>query len=146
MPLLQSLLKDRFHLEYHFETKEMPVYDLVVSKGGAKLTPFDPEQPPTNPQNRGQSVILGVGTTNQIADALARAAGSPVVDKTGIGDGRFGWTLNYTPLSATGDLSNSAAPDLFAAVEQQLGLKLESKKEPLPILVIDHVERVPTEN
>jgi uncharacterized protein (TIGR03435 family) len=118
MPLLQSLLKDRFHLESHFETKEMPVYDLVVSKGGPRLTPFDTEHPPTNPQNRGQSVIPGIGTTSHIADALARAAGRPVVDKTGIGDGRFGWTLNYAAFFATGDLSNSAAPDLFAAVER----------------------------
>jgi|SRR5579862_6152033 bla regulator protein BlaR1 len=146
MPLLQSLLKDRFHLENHFETKEMPAYDMVVSKGGAKLKPFDPAHPPEPPRNRGQAVMMGVGTTTQIADALARAAGRPVVDKTGMAEeGRFGWTVNYTPFSAN-DSSASAAPDLFAAIEQQLGLKLESRKESVQILVIDHVERVPSEN
>jgi len=68
------------------------------------------------------------------------------VDKTGMAEeGRFGWTVNYTPFSAN-DSSASAAPDLFAAIEQQLGLKLESRKESVQILVIDHVERVPSEN
>jgi uncharacterized protein (TIGR03435 family) len=144
-PLLQSLLKDRFHLESHFETREMPAYDMNVSKGGIKLTLFDPAHPPQTPRNYGQSVMIGVGTTSQIADALARVAGRPVVDKTGI-DGRFGWMVNYTPFSANADSANSPAPDIFAAIEQQLGLKLEPKKKALQILVIDHAERVPTEN
>ena len=145
MPLLQSLLKDGFHLESHFETKEMAAYDMVVSKGGAKLTPFDPAHPPETPRNYGQAVMLGTGTTGDIADALARAAERPVVDKTGM-DGRFGWTLNYTPFSANGNSAGAAAPDLFAAIEQQLGLKLEPKKESLRTLVVDRVDRVPTEN
>ena len=144
-PLLQSLLKDRFHLESHFETKEMAAYDMVVGKRGAKLRPFDPAQPPETPRNYGQAVMLGIGTTGEIADALARAVGRPIVDKTGM-QGRFGWTVNYTPFSANGSSGDSAPPDLFAAIEQQLGLKLEPKKESLQILVIDHAERVPTEN
>jgi uncharacterized protein (TIGR03435 family) len=89
--------------------------------------------------------MIGVGTTSQIADGPARAAGRPVVDKTGL-EGRFGWTVSYTPFSAGGDAANPDAPDLFTAVEQQLGLKLEPKREPLPILVIDSAERIPTEN
>jgi uncharacterized protein (TIGR03435 family) len=147
MPLLQSLLKDRFHLESHFETKEMPVYDLVVGKGGSKLRPFDPAHPPATPRNPGQgaAAMVGVSTTSQIADTLERAAGRPVVDKTGM-EGRFGWTLLYTPFSGNANAADSAAPDVFAAIEQQLGLKLEAKKESLQILVIDHVERIPTEN
>ena len=145
MPLLQALLKDRFHLVSHFETKEMPVYHMIVSKGGAKLTPFDPAHPPEPPRNFGQSVMMGIGATSQIADALARVVGRPIVDKTEI-EGRFGWSVNYTPFSMNVPSTELAAPDIFKAIEQQLGLKLESKKEPLPILVIDHVERVPSEN
>jgi uncharacterized protein (TIGR03435 family) len=147
-PLLQALLKDRFHLEAHFEMKEMPVYEMVIGKGGTKLKPFDPAQRLEIPQRLGQSVLaMGVGTTSQIADALARAAGRPVLDKTGMAqEVRYEWMLNYAPLSTNGDAANSVAPDLFAAVEQQLGLKLESKRASIRILVIDHADRVPTEN
>lgn len=59
--LLQALLRDRFHLKTHFEMKELPTYDLIVGKGGAKLQPFDPARPPQNPPNRGQSVLTGMG-------------------------------------------------------------------------------------
>jgi bla regulator protein BlaR1 len=145
MPLLQSLLKDRFHLESHFEMKEMPAYDMVVSKGGAKLKPFDPARLPDVPRDsHAEAVMVGVGSVGQLGDILARAAGRPVVDKTGM-EGLFSWTLSYTPLSTSGT-ADSAAPDIFAAIEQQLGLKLEPRKESLQILVIDHMERIPTEN
>lgn len=146
MPILQSLLKDRFHLESHFETREMPAFDMVVSKSGSKLRPFDPDHPPTpRSAGHGEALQVGVGTTAQIADALERPAGRPVVDKTGI-EGRFGWMLLYNPFFGNANSADSDAPDIFAAVEQQLGLKLEPKKEPLQILVIDHLERIPTEN
>ena len=146
MPLLQSLLKDRFHLESHFEMKELPAYDMVMSKRGAKLKPFDPAHPPNPPRDqRAPAVMVGVGTASQIADALARAVGRPVVNKTGI-EGLFGWMVSYTPFSASGNSVASTAPDIFAAIEQQLGLKLEPRKESLQILVIDHLERIPTEN
>ena len=89
--------------------------------------------------------MVGVGTPSQLADGLARAVGRPVVNKTGI-EGLFGWMVSYTPFSASGNSADSPAPDIFAAIEQQLGLKLEPKKEALQILVIDHLERIPTEN
>ncbi len=145
MPLLQSLLKDRFHLESHFETQEMSTYDMVVSKGGSKLKAFDPDHPPEVPRSYGQAVMVGIGATGQLADALARATGRPVVDKTG-SEGRFGWMLNYTPFSGNANSANSTAPDIFTAIEQQLGLKLEPKKESLQILVVDRADRIPTEN
>ena len=89
--------------------------------------------------------MVGVGTPSQIADALARAVGRPVVNKTGI-EGLFGWMVSYTPFSASGKSVDSTAPDIFTAIEQQLGLKLEPRNESLQILVIDHLERIPTEN
>lgn len=142
-PLLQSLLKERFHLETHFETREVPIYQMVVSKGGSKLTLFDPEHPPKPPAIRGQNTIMGASTASQIADSLSRAAGRPILDKTGL-DGRFGWAIRYSSLAA--DANPGDAPDLFVAIEQQLGLKLEPKKDALQILVIDHIDRVPIEN
>ena len=146
MPLLQSLLKDRFHLKSHFEMKELPAYDMVVSKGGAKLKPFDPAHPPNPPRVLGdEAVMMGVGTPSQIADGLAGAVGRPVVNKTGI-EGVFGWMVSYTPFSASGNSVASTAPDIFVAIDQQLGLRLEPRQESLQILVIDHLERTPVEN
>jgi uncharacterized protein (TIGR03435 family) len=83
----------------------------------------------------------------QIADALALAAGRPVVDRTEVA-GRFTYTLIYTPISTqpTDSGADSGPPDLFAAVQQQLGIKLESKKESIGLLVVDHAERIPTQN
>jgi uncharacterized protein (TIGR03435 family) len=90
-------------------------------------------------------MLVGVGTGAQIADALARAAGRPVVDKTGLA-GRFAWSVSYTPFSSDANAAATGPPDILAAVQEQLGLKLEPKKESLQVLVIDHVERVPSEN
>jgi uncharacterized protein (TIGR03435 family) len=83
----------------------------------------------------------------QIADALARVAGRPVIDRTGM-DGRFFYSLSYSPLSteATSGAADPGPPDFFVAVQQQLGLKLEPRNEPIEILIVDHAERVPTQN
>jgi uncharacterized protein (TIGR03435 family) len=146
-PMLQSLLKDRFLVAVHRETKEMPAYDMVAAKGGVKIHAFDPQHPPVVPPYAGASVIGGNATMAQIADALARVAGRPVMDRTGM-DGRFFYNLNYSPLSAeaTSSAADSGPPDFFVAVQQQLGLKLEPRKESIEILIVDHAERVPTQN
>ena len=91
--------------------------------------------------------MAGNGTMPEMADALARVAGRPLMDRTGM-EGRFFYTLNYAPLSTqpADSTVDSGPPDFFAAVQQQLGLKLESKKEPIEILVVDHAQRVPTPN
>jgi uncharacterized protein (TIGR03435 family) len=143
MPLLQALLKDRFQLQSHLETREMAAYDMLVAKSGAKLTPFDPAHPPGQPRFAGGSMVVGVGTAAQIA-ALARA-GRPVVDKTGL-EGRFSWSVSYTPFSSDASAAAIGPPDILAAVQEQLGLRLEPKKESLQVLVIDNFERVPSEN
>ena len=147
MPMLQALLKDRFRIAVHRETKEMPVYEMTVAKGGVKMLPYDPERPLVSPPNRGGSAIIGAGTMAQLANMMTAPAGRPVLDKTGL-DGRYTYILTFMPLSspAAESASSSVLPDFFAAVQQQLGLKLEPKKEPIEILVIDHAERVPSEN
>jgi uncharacterized protein (TIGR03435 family) len=148
MPMLQSLLKDRFHLTAHSETKEMPVYDLIAAKDGLKISAFDAEHPlKTPPRNGAASMIIGVFSMSQLADAVTSAAGRPVLNKTGL-DGRYACALTFSPLSAqtTKDTADTGPLDIFAAMQQQLGLKLEPAKEPLEILVVDHAERVPTEN
>jgi len=151
MPMLQALLKERFHLAVHREMKEMQAFDMVVAKGGLKIWLFDPARPVVKPRPpadpTGVVASNGVVTMPELATRLTNSAGRPVLDKTGL-EGRYGFFLMYTMLSAqSGDATaGSGPPDFFAAVEQQLGLRLEPKKESIEILVVDHAERVPTEN
>lgn len=144
--MLQSLLKERFQLAVHIETQNISVFDLIVSKGGLKISVYDPAHPlQTPPRNAAASMIIGVLTMRQLADMLVSPAGRPVLNKTGL-EGRYCCALLFSPLSAqAGDRAgDSTSPDIFAAV-RQLGLQLESGKELLDILIVDHAERVPTE-
>jgi uncharacterized protein (TIGR03435 family) len=148
MPMFQTLLKDRFQLEVHREMREMPVFDMIVAKAGLKMSLSSPEHPfPTPPPNPGGYMNFGAGTLPEIAMRLAGSAGRPILDKTGL-EGRYGFLLIYTPVSTqtADEAAASGPPDFFMAVEQQLGLKLEPNKEPLEVLVVDHSQRVPTEN
>jgi uncharacterized protein (TIGR03435 family) len=148
MPMLQSLLKERFQLTAHRENKEMPVYDLIVAKDGLKISVFDPSHiPPTPPRNGAASMIIGAMTMPQLAHSLTPAAGRPVVDKTGL-EGRYFCAVTFSPLAAqaNSNMADVAPLDLFAAVQQQLGLRLEPTKAPREILVVDHAERIPSEN
>jgi uncharacterized protein (TIGR03435 family) len=142
MPMLQSLLKERFQLAAHRETKEMPVYNLVVAKDGLKISPFDPAHPPaTPPRNGAASMIMGPGTMSGLASMLVSAAGRPVIDKTGL-EGRYGYAFTFSPMAAV----DQGQMDIFEALQQQLGLRLESARAPIETLVVDHIERTPTEN
>jgi uncharacterized protein (TIGR03435 family) len=148
MPMLQALAKDRFQLTAHRETKDTPVFELTVMKAGPKFSLFDPAHvPPQPPRNGGASMIIGPMTMEQLAGSLARAAGRPVVNKTGL-EGRYFCAVGFSPLSAlaNGGAADSGPGDIFAAVQEQLGLKLEPAKAPIEFLVVDHAERVPTVN
>jgi uncharacterized protein (TIGR03435 family) len=148
MPMLQSLLKERFQLTLHRENKEMPVYDLIVAKDGLKISVFDPSHiPPTPPRNGAASMIIGAMTMSQLARNLTPAAGRPVADKTGL-EGRYFCAVTFSPLTAqaNSNMADVAPLDIFAAVQQQLGLKLEPTKAAREILVVDHAERIPREN
>jgi len=139
--MLQSLLAERFKLALHRETKELPIYALVVSKTGIKIREV---------QNDGSATEIGSGGGHQIkahhismkvlASSLQGYIGDPVVDTTGLA-GLYDLNLDFTP-----DESMSAdGGSLFEAVQQQLGLKLERRKGPVEVVVIDHVEK-PSEN
>jgi uncharacterized protein (TIGR03435 family) len=144
MPMLQSLLKDRFQLAAHIESREMPVYDLIVGNEGLKIALFDPAHiPPTPPRNGAASMIIGGMTMAGLAGALTPAAGRPVLDRTGL-EGRYYCAVTFSPLAAAD--AGDGPLDIFAAVQRQLGLKLEPKKAALDFLVVEHVERVPREN
>lgn len=126
--MLQSLLAERFHLAVHHENNEIPVYFLVVAKNGPKLHGLTiGGSPPAGP---GINVFGAIrGLTHYLSNLLGR----PVVDKTGI-QGSHNWSMHLQP----DDIPSAA---VFAALEEQLGLKLESAKAPLDVLVIDHIEK-----
>jgi uncharacterized protein (TIGR03435 family) len=144
--LLQALLADRFHLKCHKETRELPIYALVVSKGGVKLVAAQSNGLLIN-GSYGRLTAQGL-TTDGLARELAKVLGRPVEDKTGV-PGRFDVTLQWTPDEGPARLNGvpiaDPPPSIFTAIQEQLGLKLEPRKGPVEVLVVDHVE-MPTEN
>jgi uncharacterized protein (TIGR03435 family) len=159
--MYQQILTDRFGLKYHHEQRDRPTYALVVVKGGPRLTASNAEtvaqatKHPGRPGNlqMGRGAISGEGTTiHFLAIMLSRQLGRTVVDQTGL-TGRYDFKLTWTPedaavpapQSADSGADLAAGPSLFAAIPEQLGLKLESIKGPVDVLVIDHVEK-PTAN
>ena len=138
-PLLQQLLQQRFHLVTHTEQKTLPGYALVVAKDGPKLHPSTIETPYAYifaGKFRLQNATMG-----SFAGVLTNPIGRPIVDKTGI-PGNYDFKLDYAPENDT----TSNLPSLFTALEEQLGLKLESQKVPVVQVVIDHIDKTPTEN
>lgn len=150
---VRSLLADRFQLTAHQEMKEMPIYALVIGKGGSKLQ-LAKSEPGGNQGLRMQRGSLS-GTqapVDLLAMAMSDATGRPVINKTGL-EGKFDWKLEWTPDSgpqqpgpSTDKQAAAAPPDLsgpsiFTAIQEQLGLKLESQKGPAPVLIIDRAEK-----
>jgi uncharacterized protein (TIGR03435 family) len=153
--MMQALLADRFKLKAHFETKEMPVYELRVAKGGSKLR----ENPDTGKGMAavGASMVRGTDVPiHALCNMLESApdiGGRVVIDKTGL-PSTYDFNLKWTQLQPTAPPSGSSgtapSPDtegasLFTAIEEQLGLKLVPTKGPGQVLVLDHIER-PSEN
>jgi uncharacterized protein (TIGR03435 family) len=139
----QALLADRFHLVTHLETRELPIYALVITKDGVR----------TLSQANGTMVDVGTGhmriegsdnTMAVLADQLSQIVGRVVVDKTGI-QGRYLLTLKWTPDDAPPSDKPDAPPSIFTALQEQLGLKLEPQKGPVPVLVVDHAD-TPSDN
>ena len=165
-PMLQALLEERFHLKVHRETREVPVYALTVTKKGPKLHPtlagscgsaaFAP--------CRSYQVLPGKGLNGRMADWYGMSLDEfvkilpmcgvdrPVINRTGIA-GTFDFHLEFAAAGTApeqhrddGDLSGPIAPSVADALEDQLGLKLESKKVSVDFLVVDKAEKTPTEN
>ena len=193
--MLRSLLKDRFHLRVHWETRQLAVYELSIAKGGHKLeawkegscigitgadedesgAPPPPPPPPPPPSPSGDTgpvsglplycriittggpsfgqLNAGKTTITQLIPVLESMVGRTILDKTGLNvtfNARL--VFNHDPSAFSEQDEPGFAPppnlaglSLFGALERQLGLKLESRKGPVSVLVIDSVER-PTEN
>ena len=187
--MMKALLADRFQLKLHHESKEFPVYALVLAKSGTKLkeSPIEadadgPAKPPVNVtasgSRNGVAVNLGHGaffnfsdnkleakklTMAYFAEMLARFVDRPVVDMTGLA-GTYDVLLNFTEEDYRAMLIRSAinagvvlppqarqvmeaaSGDSIASAMQAAGLKLEARKAPLDVLVIDHAEKTPSAN
>jgi len=152
--LIQELLADRFRLTFHHEQRTLAVYLLVVAKNGPKLKSANPGEVENSACEHLGACTFRKRTLSGFSRFMQFVVlDRPVVDNTGIA-GEFDFSLNWTPDESqfsrmgilprpTGD--NANAPPLFEAIQEQLGLKLEPKKIPAEVLVIDQVER-PTEN
>lgn len=139
-PMLISLLAERFGLVTHRETKAVSGYALVTAKGGSKLHASDASREAKGAILRGR-IIGQAADMLLLASMLGRPLGESVVDKTGI-EGTYDIDLKFAPE----DSADSSLPSIFTAIQEQLGLKLESRKVPMKMLVIDRCRRVPTEN
>jgi uncharacterized protein (TIGR03435 family) len=155
LPMIRTLLAERFKLTTHHETKERPVYALVMARRDGRL---GPSLHPSTGQGQNRQ-LAGAFTARAtpfklLVDVLAAAVQQRVIDRTGLSgtyDIDLHWTPAATPLqsdspsSAAAAATPSDAPSIFTAVQEQLGLKLDSTRAPVDVLVIDQVER-PTEN
>jgi len=160
--MIRSLLEDRFMIKVHRETRDLPGYVLTVARGGPKLQAFkegtcadwDPGTPaPPPPPGQKRTIHCGnnlvrngkwVATkidTKGVAGALQAIVGKPVLDRTGL-SGFYDVNMTYVEDALAAD---AAGPSIFTAIQDELGLKLESTKVPIEMLVIDHIER-PTGN
>ena len=150
--MMQSLLADRFQFKAHFETREMPVYQLVPAKGGSKLK--ENADLTKGKLAVGTSLIRGTAAPiHSLIDGLESVpdiGGRKVIDNTGL-TGAYDFSLNWMALQTAAASAGESAPSggegvsLFTAIEEQLGLKLVPAKAPGQLLVIDHIER-PSEN
>jgi uncharacterized protein (TIGR03435 family) len=147
--MIEGLLTDRFRFQAHHETREMPIYALTVSPKGHKLG-----QPEAS--SAASHILVSPSEANgersfqfealhssmkDLCDFFSSCMKRPMIDRSGL-VGKFHVTLNYdaNPLTP-GDFTELAGPELFRAMQDQLGLKVEAKRGPVEILVIDHAER-----
>jgi len=160
--MLQKLLSKRFNMSLHWQTKQMQAYELMVGKSGPKMKESVSEEVSQAASSSGNTLdaegfpILAKGqsgyasvhgrarmqvlhsTMDQLASKLSNQLDTPVMNVTGL-VGRYDYSLYW-------DGTEDGTPSLFSAVESQLGLRLQAKKAAVRIVVIDHVDRAPTEN
>jgi len=140
--MVQTMLAERFQLKFHREKREIPVYALVIARGGPKL------QDPDMNGHKGSTMVNGAGvhmdyshsTMQRLADQLSNSAGRPVLDKTNL-PGEYAYKLDFSINNG----NEFEIPSMPAALQEQLGLKLESQKAPVEVLIIDSAEK-PSEN
>jgi uncharacterized protein (TIGR03435 family) len=139
--MMQALLQERFHLAFHREDRNLQALVLEVAKNGPKLEKASGGDAVTDGSHG--SLTLKNTTMDGLAERLARVSDLPVVNRTGI-DGVFNMKLAWTP-EGENPKGPGSPPSLFTAIQEQLGLRLQSQKAPVSVLVVDHAEK-PGEN
>jgi uncharacterized protein (TIGR03435 family) len=144
--MLGALLAERFKLTFHRDTRQLPFLALVVAKGGPKLSLSQGDGPGVLQPTRG-AMVAQHATMAEFTGSLTGPLRTPVIDRTGL-TGRYDFTIDLS--SGFADVKPGEPPDMativIAALRQQAGLNLESRKGPVEILVIDHVEKNPSGN
>jgi len=173
--MMRNLLMERFKLATHTETRDVAGYELDVAKGGSKLTPSkgaEADEDETSQRNRqpgmrkdaegypelppGRTSWMGVMNgrargrfvDESLAEFVMWVAGEtrrPVKDATGL-NGKYDFVLTWSFTSMRADATDDSGPTLEAAIQQQLGFRLESKKIPIEMVIIDHIAKTPTGN
>jgi uncharacterized protein (TIGR03435 family) len=139
--MLQAMLADRFALKVHQESKELPIYELTIAKGGLKMMQTAPDGNGGKASYASGKITAQEISTESLAANLSFVVGSVIVNKTGL-QGGYDFTLDYAPDGAD---ASDTRPSIFTALEEQLGLKLEPARGPVDVIVVDHIER-PTAN
>lgn len=143
--MLQKMLADRFKLVARQEQKMFTVFGLVVAKGGIKFKQV-PDSDSHNSNSNNNHYTGTCVSINTFADFLARRLDRPVLDMTDL-KGFYDLKLEWAPETRDpGATDLPALPELPVAIQEQLGLRLESRKAPIPIVIVEHIEKVPTEN
>lgn len=173
--MMRNLLIERFKLVAHFEKRESAGYRLVVAKGGPKLAASsgdpnqndDPEKPPAPfkwtvdregypdlPPGRQYSMAMGHGrarwrfadeSMEHFAGALTSQIRQPILNDTGL-TGKYDFVLSWSTAAMRPNAPADSGPSIFAAIQEQVGLRLESKKIPVDTVIVEHIERTPSEN
>jgi uncharacterized protein (TIGR03435 family) len=161
--MFQSMLEERFRLKAHIEARELPVYYLLIGKDGSKLKPSADQTPTLPPGQRPNGSVRGsiggvISATSRtmratavpmslLVNALIQQTGRLTIDKTNL-QGLFDFNLQFSTAGLAGTappIAEDPQPSLFIAIQEQLGLRLESTKASVDVLVIESVQR-PTEN
>jgi len=147
--MMRLLLAERFKLAVHHESKMLSAYALTVGKNPLKLKEADPN---SHRMSIGPASMTGQTPMGHFADLLSQKLDRPVVDLTDL-KGVYDLKLEWSPepsaepgVEARLPADSAAKPSLFTAIQEQLGLKLEARKLPVDVLVVDHAEKIPMEN
>jgi uncharacterized protein (TIGR03435 family) len=148
---MQAVLHDRFNVALHQETRELPSYILTVAKGGPKLhRAAQPDRGQNMNINNGRQLICTSTPMKSLAEGLAMVLGHPVRDETGL-DGAFDFQMEWAPESTArmsepgAATADSDRPSIFTALTEKLGLRLDSKKAPVTVYVVDKIDH-PSDN
>ena len=142
MAMLQRLLNERFHLVAHRQSDERPILVLAVDKGGSKMRPYGADV--SVPSSNG-GVLFMARYLPDLCERIGKVTGRPVIDRTGL-DGDYMIVLTYLPFNSNNSDPSDVASNIFSAVRDQLGLRLQSQRGVVDVLKVDSVDKIPVEN